>query len=67
MYFLIQVKSSRVSSIRWCGIVIAWSAKRPPGTSRSSTVRKYVDQYSSPTASIISTETTASYWPSSCR
>ena len=51
----------RVASIRSCGIVIAWSTARPPGASTRSIVAKYVGQYSWPTASIISTDTTASY------
>ena len=51
----------RVASIRSCGIVIAWMATVPPGASTGSMVSKYVSQYCQPTASIISTETTASY------
>ena len=60
MYLLIQVYVFRVASIRSCGMVIAWMPTRPPGASRRSMVWKYVDQNSWPTASIISTETTAS-------
>ena len=40
---------------------------RPPGASTRSMVRKYVGQYSWPTASIISTESTASYAPVTSR
>ncbi len=39
----------------------------PPGASRRSSVAKYVGQYSSPTASIISTLTIASKVPSTSR
>ena len=60
MYLFIQVQVFRVASIRSCGIVIAWIPTRPPGASSRSMVRKYVDQYSCPTASIISTDTIAS-------
>ena len=60
MYLLIQVKVLRVASIRSCGMVIAWTPTRPPGASSRSIVEKYVDQYSWPTASIISTDTMAS-------
>ena len=61
MYLLIHVWPSRVASIRSCGIVIAWMATRPPGARTWSIVRKYVPQNSWPTASIISTDSTASY------
>ena len=43
---------------------IAWIAALPPGASSESIFSKYVGQYSSPTASIISTDTTASNSPS---
>ena len=61
MYLLIQVNPPRVASIRSWGIVIAWMPTRPPGASTASIVWKYDGQYSAPTASIISTDTTASY------
>ena len=51
----------RVAIIRSCGMVIAWIATRPPGARTRSMVSKYVAQYWWPTASIISTDTTASY------
>jgi hypothetical protein len=60
MYFWIQVCALRVASIRACGIVITWIATRPPGRTSRSTAAKYVGHERYPTASIISTETTAS-------
>ena len=61
MYLLIQVCVRRVASIRSCGIRIAWMPTLPPGASSRSSVPKYSGQNWWPTASIISTETTASY------
>ncbi len=66
-YLWIQVKVSREASIRSCGMVMAWSANRPPGASRWSRAPKYTGQNSAPTASIISTLTTASYVPDASR
>ena len=67
MYLLIHVHVWRVASIRSWGIVIAWMPTLPPGASTRSIVEKYVDQYSWPTASIISTDSTASYSPCTAR
>ena len=50
----------RVASIRSCGMVMAWIATRPPGITSRSSVWKYVGQNRYPTASIISTDSTAS-------
>jgi hypothetical protein len=63
MYLWIQVKVLRVATIRWCSIRIAWIAAFPPGARSESMVWKYVGQYFSPTASIISTLTIASNSP----
>ena len=60
MYFWIQVWVLRVASIRACGMVIAWIATRPPGRTSRSSVAKYRGHEWYPTASIISTDTTAS-------
>ena len=60
MYFWIQVYVLRDASIRLLGIVMAWIATRPPGDTSRSRVWKYVGQKRYPTASIISTDTTAS-------
>lgn len=59
-YLLIQVCVRAVCSIRSCGMVMAWRATEPPGARRRRRAAKYVAQYSAPTASIISTLTTAS-------
>ncbi len=53
-----------MATSRSWAIRIAWIATLPPGASSESIFAKYVGQYSSPTASIISTLTTASNWPS---
>jgi hypothetical protein len=57
---VIHVCECRVATIRSCGIVIACRPTRPPGASSRRSVAKNTGQYSSPTASIISTDTTAS-------
>jgi hypothetical protein len=67
MYLCIQVYEAALATIRSCGMVIACGPKRPPGSSRRPIVAKNVGQYSAPTASIISTLTTASYLPSDRR
>lgn len=59
-YLLIQVWVAAVSSIcRW-PMVMAWRAIRPPGSRARRSAPKYTGQCSAPTASIISTLTTAS-------
>ncbi len=60
MYLRIQVYVPALASIRSCGMVIAWRTARPPGSRTRSSVAKYAGQYGRPTASIISTLTTAS-------
>nr|WP_245734302.1 hypothetical protein [Lentzea jiangxiensis] len=51
--------------MRSCGVVIARSSTRPPGASTRSSIEKQSGQCPAPTASIISTLTTASYRPCS--
>ena len=61
MYFWIQVWVLRVASIRACGMVMAWIATRPPGRHQPvESAESTLGQNRYPTASIISTETTAS-------
>lgn len=66
-YLLIQVCVRAVRSICSWPMVMDWSAIRPPGATASRRAAKYVGQKSLPTASIISTLTTASYRPSRSR
>ena len=44
MYFWIQVCVDRVASIQSCGMVIAWRAARPPGSSSRARAAKYAGQ-----------------------
>ena len=61
MYLLIHVYWSRVASIRSCASRIAWMPMRPPGASSAvEGARSTSASTPSPTASIISTLTTAS-------
>jgi hypothetical protein len=61
MYLWIHVHEALLAIMRSCGVVIAWSPALPPGASTRSSTEKYSGQCSAPTASILSTLTTASY------